>query len=98
MASQNNTGRQFDKQHAVTVVATARDRVHLRQVIRDLIASLDTKQTAKLHFWSHQLGHWWAPLRWFKTPPDANSIAAKRRHRCGNIAFISHWRASSLNP
>ena len=28
MASQNNTGRQFDKQHAVTVVATAAVAAH----------------------------------------------------------------------
>lgn len=66
---------------ALTVDITARDAVWLRKVVRDLIASLDTKQTAKLHFWTHQMGHWWTDLRWFKTPPDANRIAARRKHK-----------------
>lgn len=82
---------------AITVFANGRDREHLRAVVRDLIASLDTKKVAKLHFWSHQLGHWWADLRWFKTPPDANQIAARRRHRMTLITRSddAFWRSDA---
>lgn len=64
----------------VKVIANARDRVHLRQVVRDLIGSIDAHQTSTLNFWTHDLGHWWSDVRWFKTAPDANLVGAQRQH------------------
>ena len=79
----------------MTVNVYGRDRTHVRQVARHLIDSIDTKRPAKLHFWTHQLGHWWAYLRWFKTPPDPNQIAAPRKHRMTLIlrSDSAFWRA-----
>lgn len=79
---------------ALTVYCNGRDRTHLRKVVRDLIASIDTKKTSKLHFFSQDAGHWWADLRWFKTPPDPNAVAAQRRHRMTLItrADDAFWR------
>lgn len=62
------------------VTCRGRDRTHLRRVVRDLIASLDAKQTSTLNFWTHDLGHWWSDVRWFKTAPDANLVGAQRKH------------------
>lgn len=53
----------------ITVRAVGRDPAHLRTVVRDLVASIDTKKESELSFFTHYLGRWWAPLRWFK-PPD----------------------------
>lgn len=47
-----------------------RDPAHLRQVVSDLVASLDVKQTAELSWFTQKMGRWWAPVRWFKTPVD----------------------------
>ena len=59
------------------VVAHGRDRKHLRKVVRHLIESIDVKRTAKLAFWTHDAGHWWANVRWFKTAPEAMSGASR---------------------
>lgn len=61
----------------INLVAHGRDRKHLRKVVRDLIASIDAKQTSKLAFWTHDAGHWWANVRWFKTAPEAMSGAQR---------------------
>jgi hypothetical protein len=78
----------------LTVDITGRDHIWLRKVVRDLIASLDTRKTAKLHFWTHQAGHWWTDLRWFKTPPDTNRLGAHRKHRMTLVtrADNAFWR------
>lgn len=62
----------------MTVRAAGRDPAHLRKVVSDLVASLDTKQESELSFFTHHLGRWWAPVRWFK-PPDTpmKSFAGK---------------------
>lgn len=52
------------------VRAHGRDPQYTRQVVRDLIASLDVKQQSELSWFTQELGRWWAPVRWFKTPPD----------------------------
>lgn len=41
-----------------------------RRVTRYLYDSLDIKQTAEFSWFTHQLGRWWAPLRWESAPPD----------------------------
>lgn len=60
------------------VKAVGRDPAHLRTVVRDLVASLDTKQESELSFFTHYLGRWWAPVRWYKTPDNPISPIATR--------------------
>lgn len=54
-----------------TVVAKGRTPARTRRVVTDLIASIDAKKTSELSFYTQDLGRWWAPVRWFKTPIDA---------------------------
>lgn len=76
------------------VLAKGRDPERLRKVMGDLIGSIDAIRTAELHWWTHQAGHWWAPLRWFKPPPGVNSPAARRSHRMKLVlrADNAFWR------
>lgn len=46
-----------------------RDWKHTARVVRDLIASLDAIQQSSLHFWTHDVGHWWSDIRWFQGAP-----------------------------
>lgn len=55
------------------VVARGRDAKHTRRVVRHLIESIDVKQVSELGWWTHEMGYWWANVRWFKTAPDALS-------------------------
>lgn len=52
----------------LSVRCVGRDPAHLRQVVRDLVSSIDNKQESELSWFTHYLGRWWAPVRWFKTP------------------------------
>lgn len=55
----------------MTVDCKGRDWRHTAQVVRDLIASIDAKQQSTLNFLTLDMGHWWAPIRWFQgAPPD----------------------------
>ena len=82
---------------AIDAVACARDREHLRVVVRDLIASIDAVETAELHWWTFDAGHWWAPLRWFKTPPGALNPGAHRRQPIKLVlrADNAFWRGQA---
>lgn len=46
-----------------------RDWQHTARVVRDLIASIDAIQQSSLHFYTHDIGHWWADIRWFQGAP-----------------------------
>jgi hypothetical protein len=48
-----------------------RNPAYKRRVERTLIASIDAKQTSELAWFTHELGRWWAPIRWFKTAADS---------------------------
>jgi hypothetical protein len=52
------------------VVCKGRNPAYTRRVVGDLLASLDAKQESELSFTTHQLGRWWAKLRWSRTPDD----------------------------
>lgn len=41
-----------------------------RRVARYLIDSLDAKQVSRLWWFTHHMGYWWAPVRWFRAPVD----------------------------
>lgn len=51
----------------LTVRCRGRDNQHLREVVRDLIASLDAKRESELAWTTHAMGRWWAPVRLNKT-------------------------------
>ena len=51
----------------IKVRCRGRDNEHLRQVVRDLIGSLDAKQESELSWTTHAEGRWWAPVRLHKT-------------------------------
>lgn len=57
----------------LTVKAKGRNPAYTRKVVNHLIASIDAKQQSELSWTTQALGHWWAPIRWFKTP--ANPMA-----------------------
>lgn len=91
-------------QHGVTTVAnlfdpievTAEceligdDRKALRELVRAWIASNEHMKTGELSFTTPELGRWWAPLRWYKTPPNSILLALLRRQ-----PFTQVWRADN---
>lgn len=64
----------------LTVECIGRDSRHCGRVYRDLIASIDAKRRSKLNFFTHDIGHWWAPIRWYKGAPQ-DPLANQQRTR-----------------
>lgn len=56
-----------------------RNPQYTRKVFNHLVASIDAKQTSELSWFTHQMGRWWAPVRWFKTPVDPISRVASNK-------------------
>ncbi|MGQ9348953.1 DUF7257 domain-containing protein [Mycolicibacterium gilvum] len=52
------------------VLISARNAKAKRQVIRHLEEVLDAKRQCEFGWITHELGYWWAPLRWKGKPPD----------------------------
>jgi hypothetical protein len=61
------------------VTVRGRDAKHTRRVQRHLFEALDLHQQSELGWMTHELGYWWAPVRWFKSPPDRYSGIATRQ-------------------
>lgn len=57
----------------IEVKLVARDAKHLRRLRRHLFECLDVKRQSELGFMTHELGYWWAPIRWWKKPDNAES-------------------------
>lgn len=57
----------------VKALVRGRDHQHTRRTARHLIESLDVMQRAELGWMTHEMGYWWAPVRWYKTPPESYS-------------------------
>lgn len=55
------------------VVCRGRNPTYTRQVIRDLYASLDPKSTSELSWSTHEMGRWWAKVRWLRAPVETVS-------------------------
>lgn len=55
------------------VVAIGRDAKHTRRVVRHLFEALDIKDQSELGWMTHEMGYWWAPVRWQMRPPDKYS-------------------------
>jgi hypothetical protein len=70
-----NIGALYDPiEVTADVICEGRDPQHTRQVVRDLIASLDVKQQSELSFTDFEAGRWWSNVRWFKTPPNSLNV------------------------
>lgn len=78
----------------LTVMCKGRDGRHTRKVVRDLIGSIDKKQTSQLAWFTHELGKWWADVRWFKAPPDTIAGAQAHRQQLSLVlrADLGAWR------
>lgn len=63
----------------MVVDVTGRDAVYANRVQRHLLDSLDPKLESELSWTTHELGRWWAPLRWFRTPDDPIRISGNKR-------------------
>lgn len=63
----------------IPVRAEARDGVRLREVVRDLFASIDKIDTARLSWWTQEMGFWWADLRHSQIPTDPYAIGGHRK-------------------
>lgn len=72
------------------LTAVGRDPKYTRRVIRDWIAANDVKETGELSWFTHELGRWWADVRWFKTPTD--KLMGTQRNRQD---FTWTWRADN---
>ena len=57
----------------IKVLVSGRDHQHTRRTARHLIESLDVMRRSELGWMTHEMGYWWAPVRWFKTPPESYS-------------------------
>jgi hypothetical protein len=60
-------------------VAHGRTPAYCRKVQNHLIGSIDAKQEAELSWFTHEMGRWWAKVRWFK-PPDHEFRQSKRQN------------------
>lgn len=61
------------------VTAVGRDAKHTRRVVRHLFEALDAKLTSELGWMTHEMGYWWAPVRWQMRPPDKFSGTPTRQ-------------------
>lgn len=53
------------------VACRGRNAKYTRRTYRHLIDSLDALRQARLDFFDHEAGYWWADVRWFQgAPPD----------------------------
>lgn len=81
----------------LVVECMARDPKRLRQVVRDLIGSLDAKKPAELAFSTPELGWWWAPVRWrggsSVADPLANQARTRQRLSLRLTADDAFWRS-----
>lgn len=66
---------------SMEVSVRARNGIWLRRTVRELIASIDAKQTSEFSWFTHDLGKWWSDIRWFKTPPDAFTPGGQARRQ-----------------
>lgn len=80
----------------MTVLAKGRDPQHLRRVVRELIGSIDAKQTSKLSFLDQDAGYWWSNVRWFKAPPDKMAIGEAHTQELTLVLRADHGFYESI--
>lgn len=84
------------------LVCKGRDPRHARRVYRDTVASIDAIQQSKLNFVTHDMGHWWAPVRWFKGAPSdplrqSTTLPLTLRLRADNAFWRTHDHVSTFD-
>ena len=65
----------------MVVNLTARDAKNLRRVRRHFLEALDAKLQSELGWMTHELGYWWAPVRWLRTLIDPEVGAQNHKQR-----------------
>ncbi len=63
----------------IDVELFARDSKHLRRLRRHLFESLDVKDQSEFGWMTHELGYWWAPIRWWKKPDNPENAPQQSR-------------------
>ena len=66
----------------------ARDGTHLRQVVRDLLGSVDKKKTSELSWFTQELGLWWGDVRHARPPVDGYDVGGQSK----STTFDLHLR------
>lgn len=59
----------------LTLIVHARNGFELRAVLRTLFASLDSKRTSTLSWWTPEAGYWYSPVRWYRPPREGVVIS-----------------------
>lgn len=57
----------------------ARDGVHLRQVVRALLGSLDKTKTSELSWFTQELGYWWGDVRHLRPSVGGYDVGGQQR-------------------
>ncbi len=73
----DSVGGPMDVTAKVTVFG--RDAKATRRTVRHLFEALDNKQQSELAWTTHEMGHWWALVRWQMRPPDKFSGTPTRQ-------------------
>lgn len=76
-----------------TVVAHGRNPAYCRKVVNHLQGSIDAKQTSRLAWFTHEMGYWWANVRWFKTPVDATAVRKRETKSLRLRADTGFWQS-----
>jgi hypothetical protein len=78
----------------MTLVVKGRSPRAIRRTANDLIAALDAIQTSELSWFTHDLGRWWAKVRWMDTYRD-NEAGTRTKRQTVSLrlrAYDSFWR------
>jgi hypothetical protein len=75
------------------VVAVGRDPAWCRRVTNHLFGSLDSKRQSELSWFTHEMGRWWAPVRWFSTPSDSWKSGRRQEHSLRLRADTGFWQS-----
>lgn len=63
------------------VNCVGRDAEHLRRVVGDLVSAIDVKQLSELSWYTHEMGRWWAPVRWNRPFDDQITGVSNRSQK-----------------
>lgn len=69
-----------------------RDNQARRETQRLLVDSIDAKQQSTLNFLTHEMGHWWAPVRWFQGGDNAVKIVTEQELAVRLQGDDAFWR------
>lgn len=72
----------------IDALAIGRDGKNLRRTIRHFLECLDAKTQSELGWITHELGYWWAPVRWLRPFPDP-MVGAQQQTQPMKIALLA---------